>query len=170
MPEKYIIVLLCFDKDLYICASLNLLIEKTMKKIILLFLVVCNCLICSSAEISKEVLTANTWKVVYPDFHGNKIHIIKVYKDNTLEIRVTYVTLNETVSALFKYYLTDKKTSEFDIDKVGGADTGCYLVFANTKDLEAKEKFFVCWENISTDKNIIEFRDEVGQKWILEKQ
>ena len=86
-----------------------------MKKIILLFLVVCNCLICSSTEISKEVLTANTWKVVYPDFHGNKIHIIKVYKDNTLEIKVTYVTLNEMVSALYRYYLTDQKPKKFDI-------------------------------------------------------
>jgi len=27
-----------------------------------------------------------------------------------------------------------------------------------------------CWEIISTDKNIIEFRDEAGQVWILERQ
>jgi len=83
---------------------------------------------------------------------------------------VTYVTLNETVSALYRFYLTDQRPSEFDIDRVGGADAGRYLVFANTKDLEAKEKFFVCWENISTDKNIIEFKDQTGQLWILEKQ
>ena len=141
-----------------------------MKKLILFLLILCNCLICNAGGISKEVLTANTWKVVYPDFHGNKILIIKVYKDNTLEIRVTYVTLNETVSALYRFYLTDQRPSEFDIDRVGGADAGRYLVFANTKDLEAKEKFFVCWENISTDKNIIEVKDQTGQKWILERQ
>ena len=140
-----------------------------MKRFLILFVVMINCLVCN-ADIPKEFLTANTWKVVYPDFHGNKIYIIKVYKDNTLEIKVTYVTLNETVSALYRFYLTDQRPSEFDIDRVGGADAGRYLVFANTKDLEAKEKFFVCWENISTDKNIIEFKDQTGQVWILEKQ
>ena len=140
-----------------------------MKRFLILFVVMINCLVCN-ADIPKEFLTANTWKVVYPDFHGNKIYIIKVYKDNTLEIKVTYVTLNETVSALYRFYLTDQRPSEFDIDRVGGADAGRYLVFANTKDLEAKEKFFVCWENISTDNNIIEFKDQTGQLWILEKQ
>ena len=141
-----------------------------MKKIILLFLVVCNCLICSSAGISKDILTANTWKVIYPDFHGNKIHIIKVYKDNTLEIKVTYVTLNEMVSALYRYYLTDQKPKKFDIEKVGEADSGRYLVFANMEELNDKDCFFVCFEVISEDTNAIEFRDSFGQFWRLEKQ
>ena len=141
-----------------------------MKKIILLFLVVCNCLICSSAGISKDILTANTWKVIYPDFHGNKIHIIKVYKDNTLEIKVTYVTLNEMVSALYRYYLTYQKPKKFDIEKVGEADSGRYLVFANMEELNDKDCFFVCFEVISEDTNAIEFRDSFGQFWRLEKQ
>ena len=58
-----------------------------MTKIILLFLVVCNCLICSSTEISKEVLTANTWKVIYPDFTGRKIYIIPLALDKSLAVK-----------------------------------------------------------------------------------
>jgi hypothetical protein len=141
-----------------------------MKKLILFLLILCNCLICNAGGISKEVLTANTWKVVYPDFHGNKIHIIKVYKDNTLEIKVTYVTLNEMVSALYRYYLTDQKPTKFDIEKVGEADSGRYLVFANMEELNDKDCFFVCFEVISEDKNAVEFRDRFGQFWRLEKQ
>ena len=141
-----------------------------MKKLILFLLILCNCLICDAGGISKEVLTANTWKVVYPDFHGNKIHIIKVYKDNTLEIKVTYVTLNEMVSALYRYYLTDQKPTKFDIEKVGEADSGRYLVFANMEELNDKDCFFVCFEVISEDTNAIEFRDRFGQFWRLEKQ
>jgi hypothetical protein len=141
-----------------------------MKKLILFLLILCNCLICNAAGISKEVLTANTWKVVYPDFHGNKIHIIEVYKDNTLEIKVTYVTLNEMVSALYRYYLTDQKPKKFDIEKVGEADSGRYLVFANMEELNDKDCFFVCFEVISEDKNAVEFRDRFGQFWRLEKQ
>ena len=141
-----------------------------MKKLILFLLILCNCLICSAAGISKDILAANTWKVVYPDFHGNKIHIIKVYKDNTLEIKVTYVTLNEMVSALYRYYLTDQKPTKFDIEKVGEADTGRYLVFANMEELNDKDCFFVCFEVISEDKNAVEFRDRFGQFWRLEKQ
>ena len=141
-----------------------------MKKLILFLLILCNCLICNAAGISKEALTANSWIVVTPDFHGNKIHIIRVYKDNTLEIKVTYVTLNEMVSALYRYYLTDQKPTKFDIEKVGEADSGLYLVFANIKDLEAKDNFFICYEVISEDKNAIEFRDRFGQFWRLEKQ
>ena len=145
-------------------------ISMIMKKLILFLLILCNCLICNAGGISKEVLTANTWKVVYPDFHGNKIHIIKVYKDNTLEIKVTYVTLNETVSALYRYYLTDQKPKKFDIEKVGEADSGRYLVFANMEELNDKDCFFVCFEVISEDTNAIEFRDRFGQFWRLEKQ
>ena len=141
-----------------------------MKKLILFLLILCNCLICSAAGISKDILAANTWKVVYPDFHGNKIHIIKVYKDNTLEIKVTYVTLNEMVSALYRYYLTDQKPTKFDIEKVGEADSGRYLVFANMEELNDKDCFFVCFEVISEDTNAIEFRDRFGQFWRLEKQ
>ena len=141
-----------------------------MKKLILFLLILCNCLICNAGGISKEVLTANTWKVVYPDFHGNKIHIIKVYKDNTLEIKVTYVTLNEMVSALYRYYLTDQKPTKFDIEKVGEADSGRYFVFANMEELNDKDCFFVCFEVISEDKNAVEFRDRFGQFWRLEKQ
>ena len=141
-----------------------------MKKLILFLLILCNCLVCNAAGISKDILTANTWKVVYPDFHGNKIHIIKVYKDNTLEIKVTYVTLNEMVSALYRYYLTDQKPTKFDIEKVGEADSGRYLVFANMEELNDKDCFFVCFEVISEDKNAIEFRDRFGQFWRLEKQ
>ena len=141
-----------------------------MKKLILFLLILCNCLVCNAAGISKDILTANTWKVVYPDFHGNKIHIIKVYKDNTLEIKVTYVTLNETVSALYRYYLTDQKPKKFDIEKVGEADSGRYLVFANMEELNDKDCFFVCFEVISEDTNAIEFRDRFGQFWRLEKQ
>ena len=141
-----------------------------MKKLILFLLILCNCLICSAAGISKDILAANTWKVVYPDFHGNKIHIIKVYKDNTLEIKVTYVTLNEMVSALYRYYLTDQKPTKFDIEKVGEADSGRYLVFANMEELNDKDCFFVCFEVISEDKNAVEFRDRFGQFWRLEKQ
>ena len=141
-----------------------------MKKLILFLLILCNCLICNAGGISKEVLTANTWKVVYPDFHGNKIHIIKVYKDNTLEIKVTYVTLNEMVSALYRYYLTDQKPKKFDIEKVGEADSGRYFVFANMEELNDKDCFFVCFEVISEDTNAIEFRDRFGQFWRLEKQ
>ena len=145
-------------------------ISMIMKKLILFLLILCNCLICNAGGISKEVLTANTWKVVYPDFHGNKIHIIKVYKDNTLEIKVTYVTLNEMVSALYRYYLTDQKPKKFDIEKVGEADSGRYLVFANMEELNDKDCFFVCFEVISEDTNAIEFRDRFGQFWRLEKQ
>ena len=145
-------------------------ISMIMKKLILFLLILCNCLICNAGGISKEVLTANTWKVVYPDFHGNKIHIIKVYKDNTLEIKVTYVTLNEIVSALYRYYLTDQKPKKFDIEKVGEADSGRYLVFANMEELNDKDCFFVCFEVISEDTNAIEFRDRFGQFWRLEKQ
>ena len=141
-----------------------------MKKLILFLLILCNCLVCNAAGISKDILTANTWKVVYPDFHGNKIHIIKVYKDNTLEIKVTYVTLNETVSALYRFYLTDQKPKKFDIEKVGEADSGRYLVFANMEELNDKDCFFVCFEVISEDTNAIEFRDRFGQIWRLEKQ
>ena len=145
-------------------------ISMIMKKLILFLLILCNCLICNAGGISKEVLTANTWKVVYPDFHGNKIHIIKVYKDNTLEIKVTYVTLNEMVSALYRYYLTDQKPKKFDIEKVGEADSGRYFVFANMEELNDKDCFFVCFEVISEDTNAIEFRDRFGQFWRLEKQ
>jgi len=141
-----------------------------MKKLILFLLILCNCLVCNAAGISKDILTANSWIVTYPDFHGNKIHIIKVYKDNTLEIKVTYVTLNEMVSALYRYYLTDQKPKKFDIEKVGEADSGRYLVFANMEELNDKDCFFVCFEVISEDTNALEFRDRFGQIWRLEKQ
>ena len=145
-------------------------ISMIMKKLILFLLILCNCVVCNAAGISKDILTANKWIVVTPDFHGNKIHIIKVYKDNTLEIKVTYVTLNEMVSALYRYYLTDQKPKKFDIEKVGEADTGRYLVFANMEELNDKDCFFVCFEVISEDKNAVEFRDRFGQFWRLEKQ
>lgn len=145
-------------------------ISMIMKKLILFLLILCNCVVCNAAGISKDILTANKWIVVTPDFHGNKIHIIRVYKDNTLEIKVTYVTLNEMVSALYRYYLTDQKPKKFDIEKVGEADTGRYLVFANMEELNDKDCFFVCFEVISEDKNAVEFRDRFGQFWRLEKQ
>ena len=170
MPEKYIIVLLCFDKDLYICASLNLLIEKTMKKIILLFLVVCNCLICSSTEISKEVLTANTWKVIYPDFHGNQTHIFKFNSSNTLELKVTFHFNNRTHLIYYDYYFTDVNPKTFDLEKNAEKRSGRYIVVKNKKYKDKNNVPSFCWKIISTDKNIIEFRDEVGQKWILERQ
>ena len=170
MPEKYIIVLLCFDKDLYICASLNLLIEKTMKKIILLFLVVCNCLICSSTEISKEVLTANTWKVIYPDFTGRKIYIITFRHDNTMSMKVTYIRHSETYTFNYLYFLADKCPTTFDIEKNAENKSGRYVVSKNKNKIGKSTTPSFCWEIISTDKNIIEFRDEAGQKWILEKQ
>ena len=170
MPEKYIIVLLCFDKDLYICVSLNLLIEKTMKKIILLLVVLCNCMICRSAGISKEVLTANTWKVVYPDFNGHQIHTLTFGTDNSLCWNINFVPLNKKHSCSYRYYLTDQKPSKFDKNQIGNAKSGRYLVFAHIKDIGKTNCNFVCYEEVSQDKNIIEFRDEDGQMWILEKQ
>ena len=145
-------------------------ISMIMKKLILFLLILCNCLVCNAAGISKEALTANTWIVVTPDFHGNKIHIIRVYKDNTLEININYLPLNKKVSAHYRYYLTDQKPTKFDIEKVGEADSGRYLVFANMEELNDKDCFFVCFEVISEDKNAVEFRDRFGQFWRLEKQ
>ena len=141
-----------------------------MKKIVLLFLVLCNCLVCNAAGISKEVLTANKWVVVTPDYHGRQIHTITIHNDDILEWNVNFVVLNKFVTSFYRYYLTDQMPSKFDIDKVGKADSGLYLVFANIKDLEAKDNFFICYEVISEDKNAVEFRDRFGQFWRLEKQ
>lgn len=141
-----------------------------MKKIILLLVVLCNCLICSSTEISKEVLTANKWVVVAPDYHGRQIHTITIHNDDILEWKVDFVVLNKSVNGFYRYYLTDQMPSKFDIDKVGKADSGLYLVFANIKDLEAKDNFFICYEVISQDEKSIEFRDRFGQFWRIEKQ
>ena len=48
-------------------------------------------------------------------------------------------------------------------------NSGRYVVVKNKKDKEKNKPSF-CWENISTDKNIIEFKDQTGQLWILEKE
>jgi len=95
-----------------------------MKKIILLFLVVCNCLICSSAGISKDILTANTWKVIYPDFHGNQTHIFKFNSSNTLELKVTFHFNNRTHLIYYDYYFTDVNPKTFDLEKNAGKRSG----------------------------------------------
>ncbi len=140
-----------------------------MKRIVLLFLILCNCLICNAAGISKEVLTANTWKVVYPDFQGRQTYILSFSNDNSLVFKVTYHRSNHTYSVYYKYYLSPQKTEKFDLDSNVDNNSGLYVVVKNKKDKDNSKPSF-CWENISTDKNIIEFKDQTGQVWILEKQ
>ena len=140
-----------------------------MKKLILFLLILCNCLICNAGGISKEVLTANTWKVVYPDFHGKQTHMFKFNLDNTLTIKVTFHQRNYTGTAFYRYYLTDMQPTAFEMNDNIDNNSGRYVVVKNKKDKEKNKPSF-CWENISTDKNIIEFKDQTGQLWILEKQ
>jgi len=141
-----------------------------MKKLILFLLILCNCIICNAGGISKEFLTANSWIVTYPDFRGHQIHTLTFDNYNILYWNVNFVPLNKKRSAHYEYYLTDQKPSKFDKSKIGKADSGRYLVFAYTKDIGKSDCYFVCYEEISQDTNIIEFKDQNGQVWILEKQ
>lgn len=141
-----------------------------MKKIIILFLILCNCLICNAAGISKEVLTANKWVVVTPDFHGRQIHTLVFNNNNTLEWNVKFVTLNKGGSTVYKYYFTDQMPSKFDKNKIGKAKVGRYLVFAHISDISKDNCYFICYEEVYSDKNSIEFRRADGEIWRIEKQ
>ena len=141
-----------------------------MKKIALIFLVLCNCLICNSGNISKKLLISNSWRVVYPDFGQRQSHILTFSNDNTFIWKTIYLRSKYTYSNSYFYYFTDQKPSKFDRSKIAKSDSGRYLVFVHISDVDKKNCFFVCYEEVSQDKNIIEFRDEDGQMWILEKQ
>ena len=140
-----------------------------MKKFLVLFTIMLNCLICNAGGISKDILTANTWKVVYPDFQGRQTYILSFDNNNTLLFKVTYHRSNHTYSVSYQYYLSSQNSTTFDLKNNIDNNSGRYVVVKNKKDKEKNKPSF-CWENISTDKNIIEFKDQTGQLWILERQ
>lgn len=142
---------------------------KIMKKFILLFLIACNCLICSSANISKDLLTAYSWTVVTPNFHGHQIHILNFDKNNMLRWDVKFITTNVSGAVSHLYYLTDQEPSSFDLTKVGKATSGRYIVVVNKKHLGKKDCPFFYYEVISYDGNIIELKREFGETWKIKK-
>jgi hypothetical protein len=58
----------------------------------------------------------------------------------------------------------------FDLEKNAEKRSGRYIVVKNKKNIGKNNVPSFCWKIISIDKNIIEFKDQTGQKWILEKQ